>query len=120
MYWQLAENLLSQHFSLVSTYFNGVIWSFLLWLKYFIPVEKSSQNAGASQLGCKVNETRIWPSLGAMLTTSLKDMFVPSVLYIRIGKATEDSSNLLSLQLSLNTISSLSVWWLQLDFLTIF
>ena len=93
MYWGLAANLSSKHFSLTCTNFEGVIGSCLYSFKLFLPAEQFFGNSVASWLGSKVNETGIWPSPGAMLTISLGEMFDPSTLYIIAGKGLEDSFN---------------------------
>ena len=57
VYWGLAVNLSSQHFSL--EYFEGVIRIPFSSLKWFLSVEQSLGNASASQLDSEVKEARI-------------------------------------------------------------
>ena len=101
IYWGSAANLSSQHFSLACTCFEGVIGIYISSLKWFLPMEQSLGNASASQSCSEVKVTAIWPSPGAILTISLKDMLGRSTLYLTVGKCGEDSFNSLSLNLSL-------------------
>ena len=71
---------------MTSTYFEVVIGLFLSSLKWCIPADYSLGNARPSQLSSDVNKRGIWPSPGAMLTISLKDILGPSTLCIRLGK----------------------------------
>ena len=111
IYWGLAVNLSSQHFSLTCAYFEGVIGISFSSLKWFLPVEQSLGNASASQLDSEVKEARIWHSLGAIITISVGDMLGQSTSYMIAGKGVEHFFNHLSLNLSLPSVSSsLSVW----------
>ena len=104
----LNEVMISRHCRLDAwAYLTGVILTSLAWPKQYTTVEKSLQNARASQLGSDVNETGIWFWAGAKFSTSEDEIFGPWTLCITVGVKPEDFLLICSsLAWSLPSISS--------------